>query len=96
MKSVFTTIWFHCASLNCSRLIPLVDAGLGRVLEQITRDEERHIRWADIRLARILDEDERRACKQLMDRVGTMLDSVWPKPWLEIGRRRVVSMLTRR
>ncbi|MPZ48338.1 MAG: hypothetical protein GEU75_03335 [Dehalococcoidia bacterium] len=81
---------------RCGHMMQLVDIRLGRTLEQIVLDEERHIRWADIRLARLKDVEELRLCQQLMERVGGMLEGVWPKPWLELNRRRAVSIVARR
>ena len=65
-----------CAS-HCSRLIPLVDVGLGRVLEQVTRDEERHIRWADIRLARSSGVLAGRQFDAALARVEAAMEAVW-------------------
>ena len=69
--------------VRCGRLIPLVDAALARTLEQIARDDEGHIRWADIRLQRIGDITERRRLYFLMEKMETSLDAVWAKA----GRR---------
>jgi rubrerythrin len=75
---------------RCGHMMPLVDDELGRTLERIILDEERHIRWADIRLARVQDEEERRRCKALSEGVEAMLDKAWPKPWLELARNRII------
>jgi hypothetical protein len=90
---------------RCGYLIPHVDINLARTLEQIILDEERHIRWADMRMAlvlrsetfsQVLNSDEVRQCKLLMEKVETMLEAAWPKPWLDIAHRRFVSVLKRR
>ena len=73
---------------RCGHLLPMADAALARIIEQIARDEERHIRWADIRLSRVLHSDEVRACKQLVERMERMLEPLWPRPWLDAARGR--------
>jgi hypothetical protein len=74
-----------CA-LHCSRLIPLVDLGLGRVLEQISRDEERHIRWADVRLARSTGHLAGRHFDASMARLEAAMEAVWSKPWRRLSQ----------
>ena len=64
---------------RCSRLLPMVDRTLARTLEQISREEEGHIRWADIRLARIRDVSERREVEFLVDRMEKAMEAVWTK-----------------
>lgn len=76
---------------RCGHLIPVVDRPLACSLEQIAREEERHIRWAEIRLARLHDAQEKRRCSALVDQVESALDTVWSKPWRRltaIGLRR--------
>ncbi len=75
--------------VRCGHLIPVVDQELARALEQIARDEERHIRWAEIRLARIRDMEERRECTVLLDQVECALEGVWAKPWRRLTLNRV-------
>ena len=45
---------------RCGALMSVVDERLSSVMDQVARDEERHIRWADIRLARLLVHSETR------------------------------------
>ena len=71
---------------RCGQIMPFVDDGVARTMERIILDEERHIRWADIRLAR-MDEEEQRQAKLLRERMETILEAAWPKPWLERGLR---------
>jgi hypothetical protein len=71
---------------RCGHLIPLVESRLARILEQIALEEERHIRWADIRLARLLTHDEMRACNTLMSRVWTNMETSWEKTWHDLMR----------
>jgi rubrerythrin len=72
--------------VRCGRLIPVVDAALARTLEQISRDEEGHIRWADIRLKRVRDLAEQRKLGFLMERMESTLNAVWSKT----GRRLIL------
>jgi hypothetical protein len=73
---------------RCSHLIPLVDQQLARVLDQISREEQRHIRWAEIRVARLLKDGDARECYLLTERLKRMLESAWSRPWLSLTRRR--------
>lgn len=66
---------------RCGHLIPVVDAGLARTLEQIAREDERHLRWAEIRLSRIRDVQEKRQCGVLLEEVEAALELVWLRPW---------------
>jgi rubrerythrin len=83
---------------RCSKLIPFVDLALSRTLEQIAREEDRHIRWAELRLQRLLDVDEARQCKMLVERMEATLEAVWSKPWqrLNLLRHRVMPSYMRR
>ncbi len=71
---------------RCGHLIPVVEQRLASVLDQVARDEERHIRWADIRLARLLVHSEMRSSNLLMSRVWGMLEAAWEKPWRRVTR----------
>jgi hypothetical protein len=71
---------------RCCLLVSFVDARLARVLEQVARDEDRHVRWADIRVSRLLARDDPRACQQLMERIQHMLEVTWGKDWAEATR----------
>ena len=62
------------------RFIPLVDAPLAHVLEQVTRDEERHVRWAEIRLGQDRSSDGR-LIDPVLREVESAMVSVWSKPW---------------
>jgi rubrerythrin len=72
---------------RCSHLIPLVDPQLARVLDQISREEQRHIRWAEIRVARLLKSGEARECYLLTERLKRMLESAWSRPRFSLTRR---------
>jgi hypothetical protein len=74
---------------RCNHLLRLVDARLARALEQISSDEERHIRWADIRIARLEGSDDILPRYLLNGRMQAMLEAAWSKPWraLTLPRR---------
>ena len=67
-----------------SHLIPIVDRPLALVLDQTARDLERHVRWADIRLARHSSEDQRRQHRLLIERIHHMLEVSWSKEWTRL------------
>jgi hypothetical protein len=71
---------------RCGHLTPLVEPRLSLLLDQIAREEERHIRWADIRLARLLTHEEMRACNLLMGRVWAILEAGWERTWRDLMR----------
>ncbi len=73
---------------RCGHLIPLVESRLARVLEQMARDDERHVRWADIRLARTQGIEEQRQRSVLQRRVLDALETAWTRPWTQLARRR--------
>ncbi len=66
---------------RCSHLIPMVDATLAGVMERIARDEERHIRWADVRLQRLLTHEKMRECNLLLGRSRDTLELLWGRSW---------------
>jgi hypothetical protein len=71
---------------RCGHLMPLVHEALANLLEQISNEEERHIRWADIRFARLLTRDEMRECNLLISRFDAQMAAAWEKPWRELSR----------
>ncbi|HLF77039.1 MAG TPA: ferritin-like domain-containing protein [Dehalococcoidia bacterium] len=70
--------------VRCGRMLPFVDQALARTLEQISRDEQGHIRWAEIRLSRIDDIHEQRQLEFLIDKMEKLLDSIWSKSWIKL------------
>jgi hypothetical protein len=80
---------------RCSHLLAFVDEELSQTLQQIVFDEERHIRWADLRMSRKADEDEQRRRQLLLERIEIMLKAAWPRPWLELPRSRFISVVGR-
>ena len=62
---------------------------LADLLDQIASDEERHIRWADIRIAHLMKAVDMRDCNQLVDRMDAMVDASWQKLWLEVVRTKM-------
>ena len=71
--------------LYSARFIPLVDTGLARVVEQITRDEERHIRWAEIRLGREAT-NKMRLLDPLLAEIEAAMETVWSRPWRRLSQ----------
>jgi hypothetical protein len=71
--------------LYCQRIMPLVDAGLARVIEQMTRDEERHIRWAEIRLSQERGTAMRRLDPALAE-IEAAMEAVWSRPWRRLSQ----------
>jgi hypothetical protein len=69
---------------RCSHLMPFVDAALAQTLDRLTRDEERHIRWADLRLQRLLTHEKMRECNILLNRVWAGLEAAWGRQWRQL------------
>jgi hypothetical protein len=70
---------------RCSHIIPYADSALGQVLEALSRDEERHLRWADLRLQRLLSYERMRECNLLVGRVQSQLETAWLKQWRHLS-----------
>ena len=62
------------------KLLWSANPSLLAVLEQIIQDDERCLRWADMRLAGMSGEDVRR-CTQLLSRMSQVMRAVWLRPW---------------
>ena len=69
---------------RCGRMIPFVDQTLALTLEQISRDEQGHIRWAEIRLERVTDLHEQRQLEFLIDKMEKLLEAIWSKSWIKL------------
>jgi 1,2-phenylacetyl-CoA epoxidase catalytic subunit len=76
-------------AIHCGRLMSFVDPGLARVLEQVMRDEERHLRWADIRLARMRLGNSGRHHDAVVRRIEEAMEAVWAKPWRRLTLTRM-------
>jgi len=74
---------------RCYRLIPVVDGRLAELLQQILHDEDRHLRWADIRLARSLSGEGIRQCNALLQKMGEASEAMWSKPWRRLTMSRL-------
>jgi len=74
---------------RCGHLLRIVEPRVARLLEQIAHDEDRHIQWADIRLSRRLNQEERRQYGLLVERIDHMLTVSWSKDWTQITGRRI-------
>jgi rubrerythrin len=62
------------------KLLWSADVELLDILEQIIQDDDRHLRWADIRL-RGLSGEEVRHCTLLLLRMSKSMQAVWLRPW---------------
>ena len=75
--------------MYCERFLPLVDDALRRVLEQITRDEERHIRWSEIRLGQDRGGGQRlRRLDPMLAEIEVAMEAVWSRPWRRLSEAR--------
>ena len=66
---------------RCRRMSGKVDKELDAVLVRIVLDEERQIRWAELRIARLSSRDMERDANFVRDRVHRALESAWERPW---------------
>ena len=71
---------------RCGQAASFLEPKTGKLLDRIASDEERHVRWSDIRIQRLMRPADMRQCNLLTDRVDKMLDSVWHKSWTELIR----------
>ena len=78
---------------RCSHLIPLLDDTVGAALTRIVLDEERHVRWADLRIHRLLTRETMREANFFLDRIRKSLESNWGRSLrhlsLAVSQRRV-------
>jgi hypothetical protein len=70
------------------RLQPLLDAAMARVIEQITRDEERHIRWAEIRLSQERARELTKHLDPVRDEIEVAMQALWSRPWQRLSNAR--------
>ena len=73
---------------RCYRLMGLVDAELAGLLVQMLQDEERHLRWADLRLRTMSGQDVR-SCNALLEKMSDAMDAVWSRPWRHLTQSRL-------
>jgi len=66
---------------RCRRLSGEVDKELEAAFVRIVLDEERQIRWAELRIARLSSRDTERDSNFLLERVHRALESAWERPW---------------
>jgi predicted CopG family antitoxin len=78
---------------RCRRLSGEVDKELEAVFVRIVLDEERQIRWAEMRIARLSSRDTERDANFVLERVHRALESAWERPWrrftMTTNRRKV-------
>jgi len=72
-----------------SQLVQFVEPSTATLLGQISRDEERHIRWADIRISHQMKAQDIRECNLLMDKMDSIVEAGWQKLWLDVMRLRL-------
>jgi hypothetical protein len=70
---------------RCSHLTPLVDAPLVQTLERIAREDEMHIRWADLRLDHLITRERQRESSLLLSRVRPLIEATWGRPWRQMA-----------
>jgi hypothetical protein len=56
------------------------------VIEQMTRDEERHIRWADIRLSQDRVGTSMRRLDPALAEIEEAMEAVWSRPWRRLSQ----------
>jgi rubrerythrin len=65
---------------RCNQLVTAVAPAVAQALDQIARDEERHVRWAEVRLERFLTSERARESQFLLARIRASLEASWGKP----------------
>lgn len=78
----------YSTNQRCYRLMALGDESLVDLLEEVVQDEERHLRWADIRL-RSLSGQEVRSCNEMLQKLNGGMDAVWLRPWRHLTQSRL-------
>jgi rubrerythrin len=73
---------------RCYRLLGMTSPALAQLIEQILQDEDRHLRWADMRLRSISGEDVRR-CNALLEKMAGAMEAVWSRPWRHLAPSRI-------
>jgi predicted CopG family antitoxin len=66
---------------RCRRLSDEVGKATENVLVQVVLDEERQIRWAELRIGRLSNRDNERDANFILERVHRALESAWERPW---------------
>jgi hypothetical protein len=82
----------HFTTVRCARLIPMVDPALAHILEQITRDDDRHLRWADIRLSRTISAVGARQYEPMLRLIEQAMEAVWAKPLRRLAQSRLADL----
>lgn len=70
------------------KLLGFADLELLELLEQILQDDDRTLRWADIRLRSLSGEDVRR-CNALLAKMQDTMQAVWSRPWRHLSPSRL-------
>ena len=70
------------------KLLGHADMALLEVLEQVLHDDERNLRWADMRLHALSGDDVRR-CNALLEKMEGSMQAVWSRPWRHMTSSRL-------
>jgi hypothetical protein len=70
------------------KLLAHADLELLEALERIIHDDDRTLRWADLRLRSLSAEDVRR-CNELLHRMDETMQAVWSRPWRHLSPSRL-------
>jgi hypothetical protein len=70
------------------KLLGYADLSLLEVLERIIQDDERTLRWADMRLSGLSGDDVRR-CNALLERMASTTQAMWSRPWRHLNPSRL-------
>jgi len=70
------------------RLLGHADLALLEVLERVLHDDERSLRWADMRLHSLSGEDVWR-CNALLQKMEGTMQAVWSRPWRHLSSSRL-------
>lgn len=67
---------------RCGRLLATIEPQQARLIDGILCEDEVHIRWADLRIARLMSLTQMRQCNELMTRCESQLRGFWQAPEL--------------
>ena len=73
---------------RCYRLMNLAGPAISGLLDEMLHDEDRHLRWADLRLRPISGEDVRR-CNALLEKMTIAMEAAWSRPWRHLAPSRL-------
>lgn len=62
---------------RCGQLVAAADGQLARVLDEMSQDEQRQVRWAEVRIRRLQRLEKAREANVVLGKVRNALESVW-------------------